>query len=135
MELEHFDFFGLKISTFSLIQFKEYIVSNIKDGQKKIIYGYSLGSIIYAKKIPEILWCNLADVSLIDGQGLFYLIKLLKYSVKAELSIPNSITEIFKIADQNGFSIMLFGSDFDTNNKASENISSKYSVAKVLKGD
>lgn len=134
MELEYFDFYGLKISTFSLLQFENYIISKINRKQKTIIYGYSLGSIIYAKKVPEILLGNKADVSLIDGQGLFYLIKLLNFKVQAELSIPDSIIEILKIANKNGFSIMLYGSDEDTNSRASISIKNRYSNINVIKG-
>jgi N-acetylglucosaminyldiphosphoundecaprenol N-acetyl-beta-D-mannosaminyltransferase len=134
MELEHFDFYGLKISTFSLSQFRDYIISNICQNHKTIIYGYSLGSIIYAKKVPEILWGNKADVSLIDGQGLFYLIKFLKFKVQMGLSIPGSVNEILKIANQNCFSIILYGSDSDTNNIASNNIINNFPSINVLKG-
>lgn len=134
MELEHFDFYGLKISTFSLLQFINYIIYNVHRNQKVIIYGYSIGSIIYAQKVPEILWGNKADVSLIDGQGLFYLIKLLKFKVQEGLSIPNGILEILKIANQNSYSIMLYGSDIETNRNASMNISKEYSSIKLLNG-
>lgn len=134
MEIEHIDFYGLKITSLTKADFRGFVVTTIKADKKAIIYGYSIGSIVLAKKFPEILWANEADISLIDGQGLYYLIKLLKFNVNNCFSIPNSVNEILTIANKNCFSILLYGSDKDTNKKASRNVLNKYPNIKVLNG-
>jgi len=126
-EIKYINFFGLKISVFEIDELRSYIKESVKSRQKKILFGYSLGTFPYFKKHPEIaVFSNQFDVSVTDGRGLYLLGKILGYPVKSDLSIPNMSKMVMELADENRFSVMIIGSSPENNLKATENARKSY---------
>jgi N-acetylglucosaminyldiphosphoundecaprenol N-acetyl-beta-D-mannosaminyltransferase len=134
-EIQQFDFYGLKISSFnedSLIMFFEETIENRK---KAICYGYSLGSIPYFKHYPEYLeYANQFDIMACDGRGIYLLAKWMGFQVKSDLSIPNMTWKLLELANKNGYSVLIIGSSPENNKKATENARIKYPGAKFYNG-
>lgn len=134
-KIKHFNFYGLKFSSFDLNLLKEDIIKTIESGSKKVYFGYSLGTLPYFKKYPEIASIsNKFDVMLADGRGMYLLLKLFKKPILSDISIPQLTQMILKIADENRYSVMLVGSTPENNLKATINIKHKYKNAKIYEG-
>jgi N-acetylglucosaminyldiphosphoundecaprenol N-acetyl-beta-D-mannosaminyltransferase len=134
-KIEFIDFFNLKLSIFEIKELLDYIHDVIIENRKAICYGYSFGTLPYFKKYPEIaIYSNQFDVSVIDGRGLFVLVKLLGFPIKSDLSIPTLVDLTLRQANDNNFSVMLLGAKQDINNKATENLKLKYPNARIFPG-
>ncbi len=126
-KINYINFFGLKLSVFEVPELLAFIKDVIQKKDKAVCYGYSFGTIPYFKIFPEIaVYANQFDVSLIDGRGLFLLTKLLRTTIKSDLSIPSLVDEILKQANENNFSVMLLGAREEINKKASENLKNEF---------
>jgi N-acetylglucosaminyldiphosphoundecaprenol N-acetyl-beta-D-mannosaminyltransferase len=134
-QIKHLDFFGLKLSVFETPELLEYVKGVIKIKEKAICYGYSFGTIPYFKEYPDVAYCsNQFEISLCDGRGLYLMVKLLRYKIKSDISIPNFSMKIIELANENHFSIMLIGSSPENNKLATENIRIKYPGAIIYDG-
>jgi N-acetylglucosaminyldiphosphoundecaprenol N-acetyl-beta-D-mannosaminyltransferase len=129
------DFFNLKLSTFDIPELLDYFKDTINNNGRSICYGYSFGTLPYFKDYPEIaVFSNQFDVSVIDGRGLYVLVKLLRFPVKLDLSIPNMVDLILKQANENSYSVMLLGAKEEINIQASANLKLLYPNANILPG-
>ncbi len=134
-DLEHINFFGLKISIFENIDLKKYLISSVLNKKKKVLYGYSLGSFPYFKDHPEIaVYSNQFDISVSDGRGFYLFAKFLGYPLKSDLSIPLMTNMVMELANENRFSVLLLGAKEEVNKKATENLKLKYPNAQILDG-
>ena len=125
--MNNLNVFGLKVTDFNIPELKSYLVETIKEQKKIIIFGYGLGLISQFKKHPEIyLYGNTFDIMLTDGRLYFLFLKLLGYRLQSDLSIPQLIRMILKIADNNSFSIMLIGAKKEVNLRANENLKKEF---------
>jgi len=126
-EIKYINFFGLKISVFEIDELRSYIKESVKSHQKKVLFGYSLGTFPYFKKYPEIaVFSNQFDVSVTDGRGLYLLAKYLRFPLKSDLSIPNMSKMVMELANENRFSVMIIGSSPENNLKATENARKRF---------
>lgn len=130
------NFFGLKLSIIQLDLLKREIYYAIKTNKKKVIFGYSLGSIRILKKYPIMLYFGWekADIMIVDGRGLYLLGKILGFPFKDDISIPQLSNIILDMANQHSFSVKLLGATKENNIKAVENIQRKYKNIRVLNG-
>jgi len=134
--MNNINFFGLKLSIIELVSLKNEIYCAIKTNEKKVIFGYSLGSIRLLKKYPIMLhfgW-EKTDIMIVDGRGLYLLGKFLGFPFKDDISIPQLSNIILDMANQYCFSILLLGTTIENNQKAVENIKNKYKNINVFKG-
>jgi N-acetylglucosaminyldiphosphoundecaprenol N-acetyl-beta-D-mannosaminyltransferase len=128
-------FFGIPISGFTLADLKLFITSLKQNSVPKILYGFSLHSIYSISKVPEIIKLgNQADLIVIDGRPFYWLLKMFKVPVKSNISIPESVLYTLKLANDNKYSVLLFGSTFEVNTIACENIKREYPGIHVLNG-
>ena len=135
MSIESFDFYGLKISTFTKVELKNSIISNINNNDKKIYFGYSFGYFPLYKKYPELYeLANNYDVIVTDGRLFYLFAKLLGAPVKFDISIPFLSRLIMDIANENKFSMMIIGSSKEWNDKATSNLKKSYPNAIVCNG-
>jgi N-acetylglucosaminyldiphosphoundecaprenol N-acetyl-beta-D-mannosaminyltransferase len=134
-EIKHIDFFGLKISVFENNELKNFIDKSIISNNKRILYGYSLGSFPYFKKHPEIaVYSNQFDVSVADGRGLYLFARALGYPLKSDLSIPLMSEMVLELAQEKRYSVLLLGAKEEINKKATENLRLKFPGARILDG-
>ncbi|NVO21361.1 MAG: WecB/TagA/CpsF family glycosyltransferase [Bacteroidetes bacterium] len=133
--VKSFNFFGLKLSSFTEDDLVQEIKQSIDSGQKKILYGYSFGILPYFKFFPEIaIFSNQFDILVADGRGFYLLAKLLRYPIKSDISIPNMVNHSLDLANQNSYSVMLLGAKDVINKKATENIRKKFPGIQVKEG-
>lgn len=134
-KINHIDFYGLKVSLFEDDDLESLIVNSINNKQKKVLFGYSLGTFPYFRKHPEIaVYSNQFDVVVTDGRGFYLLTKLFGVPVKSDLSIPNMSKLSLEIANKNKFSVMLIGSSPKNNSQATLNIRKNYPHAIIYDG-
>lgn len=129
------NFFGLKLSVFEDYEIRDFIINAIEQRQKKILFGYSLGSFPYFKDHPEMaIYSNQFDVSVADGRGLYLLAKTLGFPLKSDLSIPIMTKMALELAQQKKYSVLLLGAKEEINQAAAENLRLKYPDAKIMVG-
>lgn len=129
------NFFGLKYNSFNISEFYDFICNTIKLNNKKIIYGYSLLLLPKLKDNPEIYdYANSFDFFVIDGRGLYSLMKLFKVSDIIDISLPDAVEHILKIADLNRFKVFIFGASKEINEQAKINIHTNYPNIKLIYG-
>ena len=134
-KIQHFDFYGLKLTSFQEEDLIQYLESCIDKRQKAVCYGYSLGSIPYFKNHPEYLeYGNQFDIMTCDGRGIYLLAKWSGFPVKTDLSIPNMTWEILDLANKNEYSVLIIGSSPENNKNATEQARIKYPGAKFYNG-
>ena len=96
------DFYGIKYNKFNINQFYDLINSTIRDNKKIIIYGYSLLLLPKIRKFPEIYYfSNSYDFFVIDGRGLFTIMKLSNIKNILGLSLPDAVEHVLKIGLKN----------------------------------
>ena len=134
-EIKNFDFFGLKISDFSLNQLKFYLAETIKTNKQIVGYGYSLGIIAFFKKYPSFYtYCNSFDLMVTDGTILYWLMKLFGYKLNTFLSIPQLSDFVLKLANDEHYSVLLIGSTDEINSLANQKLKEKYKDIQFLQG-
>ena len=128
-------FYGLKYNSFNINEFHEYIMNIINNHKKSIIFGYSLVLLPKFKTYPEIFnISNTFDFFVIDGRGLYSIMKLCKTKGISDFSLPDIVYETLKIADRERYSVLLFGASEETNNNACNHIKKIYPNINLLKG-
>ena len=128
-------FLGMGISIFTEAEYTNFIEEILKNDKPNILYGYTLLLMPTIKKNPDMIeYCNTFELLVTDGRGFYLLAKLFGAPLKLDLSIPNMVISVLKIADANGYSVLVFGGKEDTNNKAIINLRRNYPNAKILDG-
>ena len=134
-EITNIDFYGLKLSVFSKQELKEYLSYCIKNNKKEICYGYSFGYLPWFKKYPELYaYANNYNIMVTDGRQFYLFAKFMGAPLNYDISIPFMSRLVMEIANENGFSLMIIGSDEKTNNAATENVRNEYPNAVVYNG-
>lgn len=127
MEIEQFDFYGLKVSDFTLSDLHKYYDEVIINSKTIICYGYSFGTIPFFKKYPDLYKIiNSFDIMVTDGTYFYWFMKYSGYQLKKFLSIPFMTLEALEYANKHRKSVLLLGADSDTNNTATQNLKNKY---------
>ncbi len=133
--IRYFNFYGLKFSSFNINQLKEDLLNTIASNSKKVYFGYSLGTLPYFKKYPEIASiCNEFDVMVADGRGMYLLLRLFKKPIYSDISIPNLTQLALEIANENKYSVMIVGSTPENNYNAVIKTRKKYKNAIIYDG-
>lgn len=135
MNIHKIFFFGIPVSAFTLAELKLFISSLRQNPETKILYGFSLHSIYSISKVPDIIKLgSKANLIVIDGRPFYWLLKMFNVPVKSNISIPESVLYTLKLANENKYSVLIFGSTIEVNLIACENIKREYPNIKVLKG-
>jgi len=133
--MDHFNFYGLKLSLFDEPELFRYINETIQNKRKTVCFGYSLGTFPYFKKYPEIaVYSNRFDVMLSDGRGLYILNRVLGYKLKSDISIPNLSWKLLELANNEKYSVLIIGSSPENNRRATLNARKLYPNAKIIDG-
>jgi len=133
--LEKASFFGLNVTIYDLNELRLYISRTIEHGMSKIFYGYGLGVIPMMQKHPEIVKLgNNADLLVTDGRVFYLLCKLFKLPLKYDLSIPQLVYLLLRMANKNGWGVYLLGAEKEFNQVARENVKNNYPNVKFCKG-
>ncbi|MFZ2339146.1 MAG: WecB/TagA/CpsF family glycosyltransferase [Bacteroidales bacterium] len=133
--IESLDFFGLKFSVFEDNQLINLVNDHIEFKKKLICYGYNFGMFPYFSKYPEIPeYANQFDILVADGRGYYLLAKMLGFPVKSDLSVPNLVDRVIKLANEKHYSILLLGAKEEINKEAGNRIQAKYPDLKVCNG-
>lgn len=129
------NFYGIKYNSFDLKQFYDYVINTVNSNHKRIIYGYSLLLLPKLKENPEIYYYSKNfDFFVIDGRGLYTLMKLFSVKHIIDISLPDAVEHILKIANRNKYTLMLFGASEKINKQAKINIHNKYPDIKMIYG-
>lgn len=127
MKLKEINFYGLKISDFSIENLHSYYKYIISESKTAVCYGYSLGIIPFFKKYPQLYkMINSFDVSVTDGTQFYWMMNFFGYKTKTFLSIPFMTIDALQYANKNKKSVLLLGSDNETNKLATNNLRKKY---------
>lgn len=133
--ITHLNFFGLKLSVFTLTDLIQAIDVAIVTEKKLVCYGYNFGMFPYFKKYPQIpQYANRFEILVADGRGYYLFAKLLGYPVKSDLSIPYMVDHVLHLAEEKGYSLLLLGAKQEINLKAAEKIRADFKNIKVLEG-
>ena len=133
--IEQTSFFGFKISLFTYEQLVNYIKFTLNESQPKVFFGYSIGLIAKLRNQPSIFhYSNSFDLMVSDGRILYLLAKFSGIPVKYDISIPYLTELVLKIGNENKASIMIIGSSFEKNKKATFNIKQTYKNLVVYDG-
>jgi len=133
MELEHFDFYGLKISTFQMQDLDRFISDTFSRKDGAICYGYSLGILPWFRKYPNLYnITNKSELILTDGRWLYNLLKLKRCPICKNLSIPEFVFYTLDFANKLELNVFLFGACEENNRNACLEINSKYPNIKVF---
>ena len=128
-------FLGIKYSDFTLQDIENDIIYNIRNGVKKIVYGYSLTLLPKFKIYPDIYFNSVKfDYFLTDGKGFYYFLRFFGIKLKNDLSLPDFAELLLNIANENNFSVLLLGGEKNSNITATNNLRKKYSNAIILEG-
>jgi N-acetylglucosaminyldiphosphoundecaprenol N-acetyl-beta-D-mannosaminyltransferase len=134
-EIETNTYLGLKFSVFDLSVLLNRIKELINKDIQTVVYGYSLTLLPKFREFPELFtYSNRFDLFLTDGRGMFILLKLLKFQLKSEISIPRFAEHLLNLANHNQYRVLLFGSKENVNKKATEKIRIKYPEAIICQG-
>lgn len=136
MAIEHIDFYGIKLSRIKKVELYDEIVSAVENREKKIIYGYSLGSVRIFTKFPIMVKFGFenADIMMVDGRGLYLLGKILGFPFGDDISIPDLSHQLLEMAETRSYSILLLGTKNKINDLATRKLRIQYPNIKVCDG-
>jgi len=123
IKIDHYNFFGLKVSNVSKNELQAYYDDTILASDSIVCYGYSFGIIPAFKKHPDLIEnINAYDINVTDGTLFYWFMNILGYKVKEFISIPTMTIDILKYANKNHKSVLLIGADQETNKRATNNL-------------
>lgn len=135
MQIEQYDFYGLKISNYSIDELFNYYDIVTKGPKTIVCYGYSFGILPFFKKYKDLYRIiNNFDINVIDGTQFYWFVKLMGYKLKTFLSIPFLTIKTLEYANENKKSVLLLGADIETNKTAIVNLKAKYPNALFFDG-
>jgi len=121
------NFYGLTFTNISKKELIDFSTEIVQSGQKKIFHGYSLMFLPKLKSNPNLLnYLQNIDHFLIDGRGIYLLLKFFGENVKEHISLPDFAEILLELSNQNSFRVLLFGASEEINKKAKENVSKNY---------
>jgi len=127
MEIDQLDFYGLKVSNFSLDELHNYYDKTISSSKTIVCYGYSFGIIPFFKKYPDLYnIINNFDINVTDGTPFYWFMNYLGFKIKTFLSIPFMTIDVLEYSNNSKKSVMLLGADQATNSTATNNLKKKY---------
>jgi len=133
--IENIDFYGLKLSIFERDELKKDIIYTIDNNLKKICFGYAFGYLPWFKNYPELYnHANNYDIMVTDGRQFYLFAKMLGAKLKHDISIPFMSKLILEIANERKYSIIIVGSDEETNVAATLNVRKDYPNIQVYDG-
>jgi len=139
-DLERYDIqnhvlFGLKVSAFDTSGLMRFFAACIEEGGQAVCYGYSLTLLWKFSELPQIpKIANRFEIMVPEGRGFYLLLKMFGVPLRADDSLPEVTVSMLELADEHGYSVMLLGSDEQSNLAASGNIRSRFPNARTLPG-
>jgi N-acetylglucosaminyldiphosphoundecaprenol N-acetyl-beta-D-mannosaminyltransferase len=128
-------FYDIPVSLTSVPILSNVVIKTVRNNEKIVIYGFSLHSIYSLDKNPEIILLGKeADIILTDGRPFYWLCRFHGLKIPEAVSIPESVNLAVRIANENNFSLMLFGATRAVNIKASARLKEKYKGIDLLPG-
>jgi N-acetylglucosaminyldiphosphoundecaprenol N-acetyl-beta-D-mannosaminyltransferase len=128
-------FCGLKVSVFSAEELRRAFLGHIQSKAQLVCYGYSLTMLPRFREHPKIH--NIAngfDVMAAEGKGFYWLCKLFGIPLRCDYSLTEIMYLLLRLANENGFSVLLFGTDHESNRQATANVQRQFPNANVLQG-
>jgi N-acetylglucosaminyldiphosphoundecaprenol N-acetyl-beta-D-mannosaminyltransferase len=135
MAIRKESFFDIPVSIFTIDELGSFIKESVNSKSKNTLYGFSLHSIYNINKLPEIVSLGKqADLIVTDGRPFYWLLKLFRIPVRCNISIPESVMLTLRIADQEKYKVLLFGSEETLNRDAGLKINKQYPGIILLEG-
>lgn len=126
-QLPIYNFYGLSISIFNMDTLDVFLHESLSSKNGIICYGYSLGIIPWFIKHPKLYTIsNKSDLLLTDGRWLYSLLKLDGCPITFNLSIPDFVYHVLKMAERERLNVFLFGATEENNVAACQRIKANY---------
>ncbi|KAB2908172.1 MAG: WecB/TagA/CpsF family glycosyltransferase [Ignavibacteriales bacterium] len=133
--LKKYNFYGFALSEFTRDEIWEEIDSVIKTKSQAVVHWKSLGTPWLVKQTPGLLEkINEFDIILVDGRGLFMLMKLKRKAPAFELYTSWFTLQLLEKAAKNNYSVMILGATEEVNKTASLKIKTDFGVKTVYPG-
>jgi len=127
--------YGLNVSVFTYEDLVDIFNQSIKKEKQITCYGHSLTAIPRFRVYPQIFRISQKfDIMVPDGKGFYILCRLFGIPLKSDMALYEISDMLLKLANVEGYSVLLLGSDVESNKTATANIKEKYSKAKILEG-
>jgi N-acetylglucosaminyldiphosphoundecaprenol N-acetyl-beta-D-mannosaminyltransferase len=134
-DVKNFSLFGLRVTQFSEAGLLRHFNESIRDGRQVICYGYSLTLLPRFRQFPQI--CHIAetfDIMVADGKGLYHLCKIFGVPLKSDWALYEVTDALLAHSAKEGFSIMLLGTDAESNRRATDNLRKTWPGSRILDG-
>jgi len=127
--------YGLDVSVFTYEDLVDIFNQSVKKENQITCYGHSLTAIPRFRIYPQIFKISQKfDIMVPDGKGFYILCRLFGIPLKSDMALYEISDMLLKLANEEGYSVLLLGSDAESNKTATANIKEKYSKAKILEG-
>ncbi len=126
---------GLKVTSIKNQELRDYIENILQTKNQIVCYGYSFGAIPNLRRFPQVAeYANKFEISICDGRGFYWFVRLLGYKIESKISIPQMADLVLEVGNKNGYSFMILGSTKENNERASKNVQNRFKNLKVLPG-
>jgi N-acetylglucosaminyldiphosphoundecaprenol N-acetyl-beta-D-mannosaminyltransferase len=133
--MEHFDVFGMKVSSYCLDELEKLFNNTLHSNRNIVLYGYSFGLLPLFKKYPDIFpVINSFDVLVCDGTQFHWFCSLYGFKIKTVMSIPDITNYSLEYANRHNLKVLLFGGKKEINIKANEKLVKRYPNINFLEG-
>lgn len=121
------NFFGLKLTDFTIQEIEEFNLTTLRNNESKIVFGWGFAQIPLIRKFPNLLNdTNFADLLLCDGTIFYRFVKMMRYKISVRLSIPEYVNLIISTTYKESLSIYLLGATAEINKLAINNLTKQY---------
>ncbi len=126
---------GLRVSIFDDAKLRGYFEACIRERRQAVCFGYSLTLLPRFRRFPQIHSISETfEVMTADGKGLYWLGRLLGAPLQSDATITDVMYMLFQLATENGYRVMLLGTDAEGNRRATDHVRRRYPGAVVLDG-
>lgn len=133
--MEHKYPLGLKVTNYSMDELNAFTQQVVQEKRPTIFFGYSLGYITLYKTYPSLYrGVNDFDFMLCDGVPFNWFLRSIGVRLKTVLSIPEFCDWIVKKCNQENWSCMIIGGTAEINQKATQNLRTKYPSGNWIDG-
>ncbi len=133
--IKNLSLFGLTATCFDEQDLARCLCDAIRTGEQLVCFGYSLTLLPRFRVMPQIYKiAESCEIMVSDGKGFYHFCKLFGLPLRSDWAVYEVSDKLLDLAEHNGFSVLLLGSDMESNRLATDNLRGTYPNAKILEG-
>ncbi len=133
--IRNYSFFGLRVTSFDRHSLIQCLIDAVHEGKQLVCFGYSLTLFPRFRELPQIYHISETfEIMVADGKGFYHLCRVLGTPLDSDWALYELTDALLVEANKKQLSVLLLGSDEESNRQATCNLRLQYPSATIKKG-